>query len=206
MTFVLELVLWLAPPACVALVLLHRYAPRRWLPIAAAGSLALMALCGWALGSPWWEPALLLAGAGLLAVECMIPGFGVVGTLGLLVSLAGFYLTAGGQHFLLRLIAALLPLAFCPILRRRYGRPASFPDRLVQQTVNDAAAGYVAQSARAELLGQTGVAVTSLRPPGRALIAGQRVDVICSGSFLEAGASLRVCSVAPGRVEVERLP
>lgn len=77
--------------------------------------------------------------------------------------------------------------------------PASFPDRFVQQTVNDAAAGYVAQSARAELLGQTGVAVTSLRPTGRALIAGQRVDVICSGSFLEAGASLRVCSVAPGR-------
>ena len=173
--------------------------------MAAAGSLALMALCGWALGSPWWEPALLLAGAGLLAVECLIPGFGPAGILGVIASLAGFYLTAGGQYFLLRLLAALLPLALCPLLRRRYGRPEAFPDRFVHKTVNDAAAGYVAHTARPELEGQTGVALTALRPTGRAMIAGQRVAVICTGSYLEAGSSLRVCSVAPGRVEVERL-
>ena len=119
--------------------------------MAAAGSLALMALCGWALGSPWWEPALLLAGAGLLAVECLIPGFGPAGILGVIASLAGFYLTAGGQYFLLRLLAALLPLALCPLLRRRYGRPEAFPDRFVHKTVNDAAAGYVAHTARPEL-------------------------------------------------------
>ena len=79
------------------------------------------------------------------------------------------------------------------------------PNRFVHKTVNDAAAGYVAHTARPELEGQTGVALTALRPTGRAMIAGQRVDVICTGSYLEAGSSLRVCSVAPGRVEVERL-
>lgn len=205
MAFVLEVAVWLAPPACIAFILFHRYIPRRWLIIAAAGSLALMALCGWALGSPWWEPALLLAGAGLLAVECLIPGFGPAGVLGIAVSLAGFYLTAGGRYFSLRLLAALLPLALCPLLHRRYGRPEAFPKRFVQQTVNDAAAGYVAHAARPELEGQTGVALTALRPTGRAMIAGQRVDVICTGSYLEAGSTLRVCSVAPGRVEVERL-
>ena len=205
MAHMLELVIWLAPPACVTLILFHRYAPRRWLPMAAAGSLALMALSGWGLGSPWWEPALLLAGAGLLAVECLIPGFGPAGILGAIAALAGFYGLADGQFFILRILTLLMPLSHCPLLHRRYGRPKIFPDHFVQQTVNGASAGYVAHAPREELMGETGVALTALRPMGRALIAGQRVDVICTGCYLEAGVPLRVCAVAPGRVEVERL-
>jgi membrane-bound serine protease (ClpP class) len=54
------------------------------------------------------------------------------------------------------------------------------------------AEGYVSAALRADLVGQEGVAVTDLRPAGTATIAGERVDVVTEGEFVNQGSPVRV--------------
>jgi membrane-bound ClpP family serine protease len=49
-----------------------------------------------------------------------------------------------------------------------------------------------APSARSALVGANGTALTPLRPAGIAAIGGQRVDVVCAGEFIAAGAVVEV--------------
>lgn len=53
-----------------------------------------------------------------------------------------------------------------------------------------------------ELLGQSGVALSPLRPAGTALISGRRVDVVTEGGFVEKGQEVTVVSVEGLRVVV----
>ena len=53
-----------------------------------------------------------------------------------------------------------------------------------------------------ELVGCTGRAETELRPSGRALVAGQPVDVVSEGAFIGKGAAIVVVSVNGSRVVV----
>jgi len=51
--------------------------------------------------------------------------------------------------------------------------------------------------------GQTGVAQTTLRPAGKALIGSALLDVVTDGQFLDRGTPIRVLSVAGDRIVVE---
>lgn len=64
--------------------------------------------------------------------------------------------------------------------------------------------GYVAAKPGLEdLTGKTGVAKTTLRPAGTAIIDGEPVDVVTLGEFLEAGTAIVVTSVEGMRVIVK---
>jgi membrane-bound serine protease (ClpP class) len=52
--------------------------------------------------------------------------------------------------------------------------------------------------------GDTGVALTILRPAGRAEIGGAVVDVLTGGDFIEAGTRVRVLSASGPSVVVGR--
>ena len=54
----------------------------------------------------------------------------------------------------------------------------------------------------AELVGCAGHTETELRPSGRALIAGQPVDVVSEGAFIGKGTPIVVVSVNGSRVVV----
>jgi membrane-bound serine protease (ClpP class) len=55
--------------------------------------------------------------------------------------------------------------------------------------------------------GQTGVALSALRPAGIARIGGHRVDVLAeNGVWIEAGSAVRVTRVVSGRPYVEAQP
>jgi membrane-bound ClpP family serine protease len=56
-----------------------------------------------------------------------------------------------------------------------------------------------------QLLHQSGVAHTPLRPSGTAVINGKRVDVITEGPFIERGAPIKVVAVEGVRVVVRAL-
>jgi membrane-bound serine protease (ClpP class) len=51
-------------------------------------------------------------------------------------------------------------------------------------------------------VGETGVASTTLRPAGKAVFGDSVVDVVSDGTFIEAGAGIRVTLVEGGRVVV----
>jgi membrane-bound serine protease (ClpP class) len=65
----------------------------------------------------------------------------------------------------------------------RYGK------RMTLQTSVD---GKTATHCLAEFVGQSGTAVTDLRPAGTVVIDGRRVDAISDGEFIENGQTVRV--------------
>jgi membrane-bound serine protease (ClpP class) len=69
---------------------------------------------------------------------------------------------------------------------------------ILRDTVGGAAA------APASLVGRAGVAETALRPTGKALVDGRRLDVVSEGDFIERGSPLEVVEVAGARIVVKR--
>jgi membrane-bound serine protease (ClpP class) len=58
---------------------------------------------------------------------------------------------------------------------------------------------------REDLVGREGVAATTLRPSGVALVDDERVDVSADGEFIEKGARIRVVEVRGPRIVVEEI-
>lgn len=142
---------------------------------------------------------LLVAGVILLLSETVLPGL-IAGTVGFLCLLAGVavgyarfgattgnYLLAGVTLGLLGGLA--LWVRFFP--GSRFGRIF-----ISQKVVGDI------RAEQPELLHQTGVASTPLRPCGTALINGKRVDVVTEGSLLDPGTPLKVVAIEGMRVVV----
>jgi membrane-bound serine protease (ClpP class) len=162
-----------------------------------------------------WEIALFAVGLVLLALEVfVIPGFGLAGVSGLvlvvgsllvaLVPNIGFAFPSGTEvaRAAATLGATLLLLVLLAASLGRYlPRSARF-HRLVLLPDLAAAEGYTAADTDAALLGQTGRALSPLRPAGTAEIGGRRVDVIATGAFVPPGAPVEVVSVRGSRVEV----
>jgi membrane-bound serine protease (ClpP class) len=178
-------------------------------------SLALFFWGHWLVQLAGWEELLLVgAGAVLLGVEVFVtPGFGALGALGLVALLGGLglslvgvgatwevvLLAAGrvGLALLLALAAALAVLRVLP--RLPFGR------RLVLETEMAADAGYAsAPAGDRRWLGQRGTAASPLRPAGLAHLAGERVDVVSDGEFIDAGEPLEVIRVDGNRIVVRR--
>lgn len=155
------------------------------------------------MSPPFWYAALLASGLLLILAEVFIPGgvAGVIGGLALLaamgIGLATFpapwgFISAvsivvfGGIGFLLWV--QLFP-------RSKTGK------RITLQT--DGASYKSAAPPAHELIGETGEAVTALRPGGIALIAGKRRDVLADGGeWIAAGAAVRVHAIRDGNLIV----
>ena len=144
---------------------------------------------------------LFVAGFLLIAAEVFVPGF-IVGTLGFLCLAASvglvFYQHGALAGFLAAIAAATFSIGGMMIWLNIL--PKTFIGRRIilsrQQTSGPAR--------EAGLVGETGVAITALRPSGTARIAGKRVDVTAVGDFLEQGAALVVVAADGLRVAVRR--
>jgi membrane-bound serine protease (ClpP class) len=55
-----------------------------------------------------------------------------------------------------------------------------------------------------EYLGQTGVALTVLRPAGTAMIENKRLDVVSVGDFIEVDVPIQVVNVEGSKIMVEK--
>ncbi|MBU6400922.1 MAG: hypothetical protein KGS61_11430 [Verrucomicrobia bacterium] len=146
---------------------------------------------------------LIIVGALLLLLETVLPGM-IAGSLGVLCLIGGVvmgYATFGAQTghlILLGVVVGLIVVALCWV---KY-----FPDsRLARVFISQRTVGEIGTD-KPELLDQTGLAQTPLRPSGAALINGQRIDVVTEGPFVERGAAIRVIAVEGMRVVVRALP
>lgn len=165
-----------------------------------------------------WEILLFGIGVALLLAEIfVIPGFGIAGISGivlimvsLVVSLIGNvgFRFPGFEAFspaLGTLAVTLVLLVLLIISVGRYLPRSERFSRLVLEPDLSSATGYVAFETDEGLLGQTGTALTVLRPSGAAEINGVRVDVVTSGDFIARGEVIEVVSVRGSRVEVRRV-
>jgi membrane-bound serine protease (ClpP class) len=143
----------------------------------------------------------ILIGAGLvlLFLETILPGLiaGALGLLALCAAVAYSYTEFGLKTGNGTLGIVLLLLIGGMLLWVKF-----FPESAVARMfVSQRQIGTVGAE-KPELLGESGVAITALRPAGTAMIAGQRVDVVTEGGFVEKGQSVKVVSIEGLRVVV----
>jgi membrane-bound serine protease (ClpP class) len=182
--------------------------------------LALVFLNQYLVGlANYTELLLLLIGTLLIAAEVLVlPGFGMAGIAGILVLSAGLVLSF--QGFVLpdpelpwegRLMIRNLALVVgsfagalvISLVMVRYVLPGVskvikgpyLNTTLGEALVGSDQAGFVA-------VGQTGTAVTALRPSGKVRIGSRKIDAITQGEFLDSGTPVRVTSLAQNHVTV----
>ena len=163
----------------------------------------------------WGEIILFIFGVVMLLVEVfVIPGFGIVGTVGIISIVASLYLSLVGRFMPatditsgIKVLAIAFISSFVIILVALKYLPKFTPfQRLVLKTTENAEGGYrSAPSEYASLLGKEGIAVTMLRPAGSALIEGEKLSVVSEGDFIEKNSKIRVVEVEGYRIVVERV-
>lgn len=131
----------------------------------------------------------LIFGLLMLTVEMFTPGVGVAGATGLLALIAVVVMQLGWGSprvamYIIAITLLVIILAIIWIIRslQRGKLSKSF---LVLKDQSDGASVPEIVTARQELIGKSGVAITPLRPSGIADIEGRRVDVLAAGSFIE---------------------
>lgn len=155
-----------------------------------------------------WEILLFIVGLILLVLELFLfPGFGVAGISGIICMVTGLTCSMVGnvgldfshvpavmigERLMIVLLAVTIALPLAMWLGKKLFESNSFGG-LALNTVQDTKAGYtVAQNDMEELVGQTGVAETILRPAGKVRIHGKIYDAVAQIAYIDKGAAVRV--------------
>jgi len=171
------------------------------------------------------EMLFFVVGAVLLMLEFLvIPGFGIAGVLGFAFMGAGLvmalvelnipwdvaldlgYFGEAAGRVAVQLALALVVILIGLYLMTKYLPGSWLGSRLVLSSSTDAEQGFVTPPlADNKLLGQHGRVMGTLRPAGIAEFAGERVDVVSQGGFVEEGQEVEVVQVNGNRVVVKAL-
>ncbi len=164
------------------------------------------------------ELLLILAGFALVAVEMYVfPGTLIAGGIGMVLILIA--LTLSMQTFTLphsdmpwelkslidnvfmtmgsALVALLIPLAAARFLLPNLPAGARV---IANTTLSDAR--IVSPETRRVAVGLAGVSKTPLRPAGKAVFAGETIEVSSRGEFIEAGIPVEVCRLDGNKIVV----
>ncbi len=151
------------------------------------------------------DTILLLAGVGfvLLLTEMFLPGgvLGVLGGLALMAAAVLGYIHFGalGGTMVLCALGGITLVGFCVWMqifpRTAVGRRLTLASSLSTGDTLPTTAG---------LIGQEGIALTDLRPAGKALLAGRRVDVVAESAFIEVETPVVVIVSEGARVVVRK--
>jgi membrane-bound ClpP family serine protease len=132
-----------------------------------------------------------------IGIECVIPGFGAPGILGLGCLAAGIALSAHScmQAAKLAALLAVLMAAFIFIILKllasgKMKSPIILEDKL------DTERGFISSSDLDYLIGRSGVTVTALRPAGKISVDELVLDVISAGPFIEKGKTVKIIKVS----------
>ena len=150
---------------------------------------------------------LFIVGLGLIAVEVfVVPGFGIVGILGIIALFVSLFLAFGSiTSALWSIVLALLISILVIVLFWRRFTQSRVWRRLVLEHREDKESGYKGTPTYNDLVGKRGVTVTPLRPSGTALIEGQRYSVVSDGGFIKNDVPVEVVYVEGIRIVVREV-
>ena len=165
-----------------------------------------------------WEIAIFVVGVALIAVELfVIPGFGVAGIAGIVLSVFGLGVSMVGnvgldfsfipaksllKSLLIAITASSVSLIGSILLAIKLFNTSAF-SRLVLQVTNSSEQGFVGTSTKEfELIGTTGVAYTDLRPSGKIEINGELYDASSEIGFIEENTPIQVINYTGAQVKV----
>lgn len=159
---------------------------------------------------------LFVLGLILLALEIfVIPGFGIAGIAGIILIFASLFLslTPSGPFMdfdaisiaIIQLTGAIVAaLVFILILAKFLPKSSTF-NKLILADEERAEQGYVSYPSEKELVGQEGIALTTLRPAGTAEFNGKRYDVVADWEYIEQGSMIIVLRVEGVKVVVKKV-
>ena len=150
----------------------------------------------------------LLFGIVMIIIEMLIPGVGIIGVIGLatvIFVLYTVYTLKGvliGSILLAGTIILIVVMAF--VVRRALSPNGSLGKRGL--ALNETSGLYELEL-KSDLVGNTGICLTSLRPCGYVLLSGQKFEAVSINGFIEKntiilvdnirGERLYVCKVKP---------
>ncbi len=163
-----------------------------------------------------WEILVFLIGLGLLLVEIfLVPGFGFVGILGIILMIGSIFFSLIGDfpvvseneisNALIQLAASLIASIVFLFLLWKFlpGIPAW--GRLILSTSENQSEGFISNPGFTDLVGKRGKALSQLRPAGIALIENKRYDVITEGEFISRDDTVEVIQVIGSKIIVKKV-
>lgn len=153
------------------------------------------------------EIGLFLLGLILLFIEgFIIPGFGIVGILGIVSVVTSIILVFGDiQVALISLSIALTVSIIAFAFLWKNIKNTKFWKRLVLSHSESKELGYRAPSSYEHLLGKRGTAISTLRPAGTIVIEDNRVDVVSEGGFISVNSLVEVVATEGTKVIVREI-
>ena len=159
------------------------------------------------------EIVIFVIGVVLLLLEIfVIPGFGIVGVLGILFMIAGLFFGLVSDFGLTDyslLSAAITQLAAVFVLAAvfifilsRFLPKSDIWNRLILRADIADKSGYATGESFEHLIGAEGIALTTLRPAGAAIINGNRIDVVTEGDYIDHNSKIIVKAVEGSKVVV----
>jgi len=132
----------------------------------------------------------------MFVIELFTPGIGVAGATGLLALIAVIVMQLGWGHpqvalYIIAISLLLIVLGLTWVIHSFQKGRLSKSHIVNRDHSNGTSVPEVAE-AKEELIGKTGVAITTLRPAGIAEIDGKRVDVATAGEFIQKGETITV--------------
>ncbi len=161
-----------------------------------------------------WEIIIFIIGVILLLIEIfVIPGFGVVGFLGIVFMIGGLFFgllsdlnvatTTAISIAIIQLAGTFIATGVIVFLIWRLLPKSETFNKLILHTNIDSKSGYTQFVGLDIHAGQTGLAITDLRPSGTAVINEKRIDVVTPGNFINKNSEIIVKQVEGSKVVVD---
>jgi membrane-bound serine protease (ClpP class) len=149
----------------------------------------------------WTDVLLVVIGVVLILIELLVlPGFGIAGIAGIACFGLGLYMSLTRvpipqysweferlDDVAISFVVAVVGLFAVALLAGWIFPRTPFYGKLVLLTDQQAEQGYVVKTRDTIPVGMRGVAVSTLRPSGRARFNDQTLQVVARGDFIEAG-------------------
>ncbi|RFB17562.1 nodulation protein NfeD [Bacillus sp. HNG] len=150
---------------------------------------------------------LFVVGIVLILLEFVLPG-GIIGLIGLGAILTSFFL-AGSSMMVISislLVALVATIIVSIILVKIFGKKLHVFKKIILFDSTNSESGYVSNKNRDDLIGKQGIALTTLRPSGTAIINDERLDVVTQGNYIERNTRVEVIKTEGSRIVVREVP
>lgn len=155
----------------------------------------------------WGAILLFLLGIILLAVEVIMPGFGLPGIGGMIsIAISIIIAAPNWEAGLISLVLAIVGTIILLLISFKFMKKRKVWERLVLGLNFKKEDGYISQSQDlSKFLGKKGRAFTTLRPAGTAIFEdGTKLDVVTEGDFINKGEKIEIFKVEGIRVVVRK--
>ena len=148
---------------------------------------------------------IVIVGFVLVAIELVVPGFGLPGIAGGICLLAGVFLTARTveEGILIAIVViVLLGILMTVILGLLAHQKVKSP--IILDSEVKGSESFLNSSDLEYLLNREGIALTDLRPVGKGEFDGIGLDIYSDDAYIEKGTPVVICRISENRLLVKK--